>query len=265
MKGICKLCQLGKDLRRSHIVPEFMYQHLYDNDPKRFYTLKIDLEEMDKSTSRIEQKGIREYLLCDECEGKMGKYEDYAAETIYAKRLGNETYITESSASPDHQYFVYYYAGFDYKSFKMFMMSILWRLLISKSFHTPEVPADTLEKLRAALFAENPLAYDDFGCLVQVILYEEGMIAGKFILQPYVTGENQNIINVLIDGFMYSFYLDSKPLSDERKAVFVKPDGTMEIIGRIIFNDEFLLAQAMAMKNFYLNNLQDDEDPASIA
>ncbi len=78
MEGTCRLCQLPKNLRQSHILPEFMYQNVYDQDPKRFYTLKLDLEEMDRSSSRIQQKGIREYLLCDTCEGKLAKWEDYA-------------------------------------------------------------------------------------------------------------------------------------------------------------------------------------------
>jgi hypothetical protein len=65
MTKICKLCQLEKQLRRSHILPEFMYENLYDEKPRRFHTLNIDLDDTSKSSKKIEQKGIREFLLCD--------------------------------------------------------------------------------------------------------------------------------------------------------------------------------------------------------
>ena len=93
MIGTCRLCCQEKELRHSHILPEFMYQNLYDNSPKRFYTLNVDLENSDNSKRKIEQKGIREYLLCGDCEVQLSKYENYAAETIYAKNLGNKATI----------------------------------------------------------------------------------------------------------------------------------------------------------------------------
>lgn len=241
MVGICKLCQKEKKLRRSHIFPEFMYQNIYDENPKRFYSLNVDLEELLNSTKRIEQKGIREYLLCDSCEVKFSKNEEYAAETIYAKRNQNETYIVSQSETPNKDYWLYEYAGFSYEKFKLFLMSLLWRIVISDSYQTPSVRPDLLEKLRLSLLDEDPLDYDDFGCLVQVVKYSKNKLVSKFILQPYVTrGLDSDIINVLIDGFMYSFYLTSKEINQVQKDFFLKPDGTMKIVGRLIFNDKSL-------------------------
>jgi len=68
MTGECNLCRQEKELRYSHILPEFMYQNLYDHAPKRFYALTVNLDKAEGSKRRIEQKGIREYLLCGECE-----------------------------------------------------------------------------------------------------------------------------------------------------------------------------------------------------
>ena len=80
--AICKLCLNDRPLRRSHIIPEFMYSGIYDNDPKRFYEIRID---DDEAKSRIQQKGQLEYLLCGECETKLSLYEKYADENIYGK------------------------------------------------------------------------------------------------------------------------------------------------------------------------------------
>ena len=116
----------------------------------------------------------------------MSRHENYAAETIYAKNLGNKTYIVKANQTPDLQYFTYEYAGFSYLDFKLFQLSLLWRILISKSFNTPDIDSSIVEKLRVAIDNQDPLDYDDFGCLLQVIKYKKGQIAKGFILDPYL-------------------------------------------------------------------------------
>lgn len=252
MIGTCKLCCKEKELRHSHILPEFMYQNLYDASPKRFYTLNVDLDNFENSKRRIEQKGIREYLLCGDCEVQLSKYENYAAETIYAKNLGNKATIKKASETPDKQYFTYEYDGFKYPAFKIFLLSLLWRVIISKSFNTPEIDEKIIEQLRLALHSEDPLDFDDFGCLLQVIKYKKGQIAGGFILDPFLTmNENSPILNILIDGFMYSFYLNSKQLPPEKKDLFLKMDGTMVILGRVLFTDKGLFERIKAAFDFF--------------
>ncbi|WPV01916.1 hypothetical protein SNE26_09035 [Mucilaginibacter sp. cycad4] len=257
MQGICKLCLRERELRHSHILPEFMYQNIYDAQPKRFYSLNIDLSDEEKSFSKIQQKGIREYLLCTECEGLLSKYENYAAETIYAKNKGNKAYIVNQSETINQDGFLYEYAGFSYPDFKIFLMSLLWRLIISDSFQTPDVAPEIAEKLRAAILSQNPLEYDDFGCLLQVIKYKKGEIMGNFILQPFLTkNAKSDIINILIDGFMYSFYLNSKSISESQKEVFLKEDGKMQIVGRIIFHDKGLLERVMAAYKYFMSSVK---------
>lgn len=68
----CALCLADRPLRESHIIPEFMYQALYD-DIHRFHVLSKEPQERNK----LFQKGLREALLCDDCEQYMGRYERY--------------------------------------------------------------------------------------------------------------------------------------------------------------------------------------------
>ena len=252
MIGTCKLCCNKKELRHSHVIPEFMYQNVYDVSPKRFYTLNVDLDNFDNSKRRIEQKGIREYLLCSGCEVQLSKYENYAAETIYAKNLGNKATIKKASETPDKQYFTYEYEGFKYTDFKVFLLSLLWRVIISKSFNTSEIDEKIIERLRLAVYNEDPLEFDDFGCLLQVIKYKKGKIARGFILNPILTkNENSPILNILIDGLMYSFYLNSKQLPTDKKNLFLKKDGTMVILGRVLFTDKGLFERLKAAYDFF--------------
>lgn len=250
MTGTCKLCCKEKELRHSHILPEFMYQNLYDTSPKRFYTLNIDLDNSNNSRSRIEQKGIREYLLCGDCEVQLSKYENYAAETIYAKNLSNKATIKKENETPD--YFTYEYEGFSYPDFKLFLLSLLWRVIISKSFCTPEVEIKIVEQLRLAVYNQDPLDFDEFGCLLQIFKYKKGQIAGGFILKPFMTkDENSVIVNILIDGFMYSFYLNCKQLPSHIKDFFLKKDGTMVILGKMLFADQKLFERIKAAFDFF--------------
>lgn len=250
--GTCRLCLKKKELRHSHIIPEFMYQNLYYSTPKRFYSLNVDLDNSDNSKRKIEQKGIREYLLCGECEVKLSRYENYAAETIYAKNLGNKTCIVKANQTPDLQYFTYEYAGFSYSDFKLFQLSLLWRIIISKSFNTPDIDDSIVEKLRIAIHGQNPLEFEDFGCLLQVIKYKKEQIAKGFILDPFLTkNQGVTVLNILTDGFMYSFYLNSKELTDSEKEFFLRQDGTMVILGRVLFQDKGLFERIKTAFDFF--------------
>jgi len=229
-----------------------MYQNLYDKNPRRFYTMSVNLDNVDESSTSIHQKGIREYIFCESCETLLSRYENYAAETIYGKNKRNKAYIVNASETTDQQFFVYDYAGFSYKEYKIFLLSLIYRILISSRFYSPTVSEDKIEKLRAAIQSENPLDFDEFGCVVQVIKYKKNHIAKGFIIDPFLTkNEHSEILNILIDGFMYSYYLDSKNVSDKIKESFLKPDGTMKVIGRVLFQDIGLFNRIKAAFDYF--------------
>lgn len=66
----CALCLVNTQLRLSHIVPEFMYRQMYDVK-HRFFAMTA----MSSERVRLHQKGLREELLCDQCEQRFCRYE----------------------------------------------------------------------------------------------------------------------------------------------------------------------------------------------
>ena len=85
MDGICQLCLKESELRNSHILPEFFYLSTYESrDAHRTLEITHDAE-------RTIQKGLREYLFCQECETKLSRYEGYAAKLI--RNIPNITFI----------------------------------------------------------------------------------------------------------------------------------------------------------------------------
>jgi hypothetical protein len=219
-----------------------MYQNIYDAEPRRFYKVKASSVDIEKTSSKIEQKGIREYLLCGDCELMLSKYEGYAADTIYNKNKNAKVILRQRSESTDQQFFEYDYTGLLYKEFKIFLMSIQWRIHVSSVFYSPAIDQNIIEQLRTAIHQENPLNYHDFPCLLQIVFYKRNVIADKFILDPFVTNHNgSQVMNVLIDGIMYGFYLSAKELPREVHESVLKVDGTMKIVGWIIFQNPSLL------------------------
>src|SRR5713101_805393 len=80
--GICKLCLLRKERRFSHILPEFCYKPAYDSKHR---AIEITLEPLKEN--RNLQKGYREYLLCDDCEGLINdEYEKYFLNVWYRQK-----------------------------------------------------------------------------------------------------------------------------------------------------------------------------------
>lgn len=256
MKGQCKLClKPDMELRNSHIIPEFMYQKLYDENPKRYYTLKVGEK---NNSKKIEQKGIREYLFCDSCEGILNEYETYAAETIYAKNNKNEALLKKANQNYSQTVFLYEFENFDYNKFKLFQMSLLWRLIISSKYETNDIGQHT-ENLRIAIYHKNPLEEYQYGCFLQTILYEKGKLASGFILNPFFTKYNEtDFMHILIDGFMFSYAItDEKNLPLDITNNFLKKDGKMNIIGRLIFDDRPLLENIYKAYDFYKKEIND--------
>ena len=62
-KSSCRLCLQPKIVRKSHVVPEYLYRDLYnDNGHMMGITGKGS-----KGWAKL-QKGLRELLFCDDCE-----------------------------------------------------------------------------------------------------------------------------------------------------------------------------------------------------
>jgi hypothetical protein len=108
----CRLCQKDKELMNSHILPEFIYKPLYD-DKHRFYIIST----YEQRGRAKEQKGIRERLLCLECEQHISRYENYARKVLFGG--------VEIAFRNEREGIVL--SGIDYELFKLFQLSVLWR------------------------------------------------------------------------------------------------------------------------------------------
>jgi len=70
----CALCLAPSQLQNSHIIPEFLYDPMYDAI-HRFHVYSVE----GKVERRLAQQGLREPMLCKNCETQIGVYERYVS------------------------------------------------------------------------------------------------------------------------------------------------------------------------------------------
>ncbi len=253
MIGKCQLCLLEKSLCKSHIIPEFMYLSIYDEVPRTFTALTVNTHEIWKSTRRIEQKGKREFLFCKECESVLSKFEKYSSESIFGEAK-YEKYIKKRTKVPDLGYYLCEFQGFNSEKLRKFLLSLLFRMLISETFQTPKIGEKYIETIRNAIILNTKISFNDFGCLIQVLTSNSRRVR-RFIHGPFETYNFYTpILNILIDGFQFSYYLcESENIKDDAAFFFLKEDGTLNIIEKDIASDPTLVEKLKIAFNFYEN------------
>lgn len=230
--GTCRLCLKQKELRNSHIYPEFLYSEMYDENHK-FYVLNSD----PKKYERYERKGIRERLLCGDCETRFSKFEGYANKVIYVDApkpspIGKQTLCFE---------------GLDYKQLKLFFISLIWRMSIASNDFFKDVNLGPYENIaRDRLFQNDPGAAGEFGCLI--IGPSFGGEFGHWFLPPEKVRLNGCLYyRAIIGGLLYYFFPSSKDVPALMKACFLNENGSMIFTRDDVKNMDFLKDQLGAL------------------
>jgi len=166
--GKCKLCGAERELCESHIIPEFCFKPVYD---QKHRASRVNLPEQPAAVSWI-QKGFREPLLCCDCE-----------------RLFNDNYERPFKDYWDNVRLPSPPAGriggFDYTSFKLFHLSILWRAGVCSEKGIKLSLGPYAEKLRAMLFSKDPGPVDHYPILGRIMMMGERIYpAGSIGLAP---------------------------------------------------------------------------------
>jgi hypothetical protein len=141
-KGTCRLCHTSSLLSESHIVTGSIFSLVRDKTMNnRFY-------EIGGKTKNIVQDGPKEYLLCDKCEQKIGRYEKYYKEAVHLSRHGIEIIQADGIAI---------IGNLDYNKVKLFLLSVLWRMSVSSLPQFADVSlANNEDAIRRIILEEKP-------------------------------------------------------------------------------------------------------------
>ncbi len=227
----CKLCGSDKKLSKSHIIPEFMYKSMYDQNNKFRCVSTIP----GKKTT-IKQKGEWERLLCQECELHISKYERYASLLLNG---GIEI------GAVDHKDFIEF-NNIDYAIFKLFQLSILWRASISKRPVFKEVALGKHEELiRLMLLNNNPGKSNKYGCIMVATMHE-GEHIDSLILQPELKRMDSQIgYRFVFGGFWWLYFCSSHTPNKKLSNVFLQESGVGYIFRKELSSAEHVVQFAI--------------------
>lgn len=157
----CYLCHNDRQLRKSHIIPEFLYEKLY-NDKGHMMTIH------GKGRNRWKplQNGIKENLFCDDCERLFNDE--------YEKPFLNGWVRAQVLPNPWRDAQGVYWVQSDYKMLKMFYLSVLFRASVSTKATFSEVSLGPHEeKLRQLLLSKTCPGHTEYPIFAHAVVHHE--------------------------------------------------------------------------------------------
>lgn len=234
---LCRLCQSEGPLRFSHILPEFLYKRLYD-DKHRCIGIKATAEEPGANQDFL-QKGIREYLLCGDCEQHLAGYERYAAGVL--RELPDMT--SEPAGA------VVRVTGIDYSLFKLFQLSLLWRAGISNHASFQGVYLGPHEpRLRDMIREGDPGDPLDYGCMLIRTRGPETL--DHFIKPPtHMRFGGHHGYQMILAGMIWTYVVSSHSDQIHEKGSFLATNGILPIHIATVTVGEFIAGVGQALRN----------------
>jgi len=233
--AICKLCNTEQKLIDSHIFPEFMYTPMYDE----YHQFKV-LTTKSPNVLKEPKKGIYEKLFCKKCDNDiLNKYEDHAAKVMFGDGK-KEIEIKETK-------FGLLIRGIDYKLFKLFQISLLWRAAISTR---PEIKRISLgahtEKMRNMLYTGNPGEIYEYG--VVIYLFPQSSKEMKdLIVSPELSEkriEGNRIYRAIFNGLFWTYFISSHSKYYSFKEHFLSKEGVLPIINSGEYGERYVFQLA---------------------
>lgn len=212
----CRLCQKDRVLCNSHIVPEFLYGDLY-NDQRQL----MGITGKGHKGWKPLQKGIREYLLCVDCE----QYLNDNYEKPFLKQWTVDSPLPDSMAQD-----ATYSAVYDYPTFKLFHLSILFRSSVSSlpTFRKVNLGAHE-ERIRQMLISKDSGKDWEYPILGSVVLHG-GKVERRLITTPIAGRYEEHIVYEQMYGGVVWHVLVSSHRNDSFCRAGLQPTGHITLI-----------------------------------
>lgn len=235
----CRLCDEKKPLCESHIISRFFYKPMEWNEKNfRYQILRIHSNNVITG-----QGGIKERLLCEDCEQKFSRFEDYVKKVIYG---GCELTFHNLSNR------IWLVSGLDYKKFKLFQLSILWKSSISSQefYESVKLGVKHESQIRQMLLDQDPGPPEKYACTLISVIYEDNVV-GDFMVNPtYVKQDGHRVYRFIFGGFAWAYFVSSHSISDQVRKFVVNQDG--EMIVRALEMQKFGMI-TRSINNFKIN------------
>ena len=119
--GTCKFCGKETKLIKSHVIPKCFYGIKKNGGLTQFDVKNITID------LTHHQNGYKEYLLCAECDNKLGELDNYAYNILYNVIPQQKLELTEEFY---HQHLLKF-PLFNFYKLRHFFISLIWRKSVS--------------------------------------------------------------------------------------------------------------------------------------
>jgi hypothetical protein len=163
----CKLCKNPALLQDSHIIPASMHKVLKDKSGKNIsFHLPGDLKMKN-------QRDLKEYMLCKECEELFSKFEN---------SVNILKPLWKSTAEGKNPHTI---PAKSVTSILQLAHSVFWRASVSKKIHNYKLPAADEELLRLALLNNSPIEPPRFAVRLDFFTYLRSIGSSNMMQSPF--------------------------------------------------------------------------------
>lgn len=233
--AICKLCLKDRKLiGKSHIIPDFMYNGLFDDKHKMFYFKPFKVANKKDFVKRPSSGEYEGGILCEKCDnGLIGSFETYARDILYSTQLKPEQRLLLEKQKTKEGIVINHFKNIDYQKFKIFLLSILWRASISSRPFFNQVSLGANEQLiRKMIYEGNPGNINDYPIFITTYLNDKTQ-ASDLISQPRkVQNDKQTTYISSIGGLLYDFYIETKKSNIPKYVISstIRPTNELDIV-----------------------------------
>ncbi|WP_277014312.1 hypothetical protein [Flavobacterium lindanitolerans] len=225
----CKLCLHEKPLlKRSHIVPNFMYKSMF-NGGKRL--VSINTNDIGGKVKFMQTGYTESNLLCANCDnGILSRLERFASLNIYSEPSANSL-VTRKEYDEGGEIIPYIrFENLDYTNAKLFFLSIIWRCHISKLEVFSDVNlGEHAEQIRRMIL-DNDAGDEKRYEVVLIHIDTDGSRPSKAVIDPrQYTSEGNTFCIFHINEIMYHFNISEHNKIDLFTKASIQKDNIMDI------------------------------------
>jgi len=175
-------------------------------------------------TQRIPKGIYDKEILCADCDGIFSPWENHAHKVLI------QNFSEEIAISWNGQKIAYNITDFDYKLFKLFFISLLWRASISKNIFYHRISVGPFEQnLKDMILADDPGPPQTFA--VTLAKFSDPNIT--VIMDPHPEKLNGiNYFRFYLTGFVAYIKVDDRPVPDFLRDFYLLPDTPLPVILR---------------------------------
>jgi hypothetical protein len=224
---ICKLC--GKDkklLKRSHIIPDFAYRDLYDEKHQILFGKLENLELSYLYHSAPYDKDI----LCEDCDCNIiSGYETYASNALYGGKQKNDEIISIKKLIGQSGLPFLQIENINYKKFKLFILSILWRASVSRHPFFKNISLGEHENIiRDMILQGDPKDYKTYTPSI-LLADENDQIITRMVVEPRRISVQNTFYIFFINRLFYIINFSDINTLEIVEITGLKENNTMQI------------------------------------